>query len=84
MPKFSKILYLIKRVHTNSAKVLAGGKAIKYVLKQDVWQFNVCKGKHTTKVCVHLDLTEEPTQDVIVKDLVRYISLMEEIHKNCA
>jgi len=65
-------------------RFLQGERTTEYVLKKDVWQFNVGKGKPTTKVCVHLDLAEEPTQDVIVKDLVRYISLMEEIHKNCA
>ena len=37
------------------------------MLNQDVWQFHIEKGKHTTKVCVHLDLTEEPVQDEIVK-----------------
>lgn len=50
---------------------------------QDVWSFNVGKGKHTTKVCVHLDLAEEPSQELIVEDLVKYISAIEEI-KSCA
>lgn len=52
--------------------------------QQDVWQFHIGKGKHTTKVCVHLDLAEEPAQDEIVKNLVDYVTAMEDICKTCA
>lgn len=52
--------------------------------QQDLWQFHIGKGKHTTKVCVHLDLTEEPAQDEIVKNLVDYVTAIEDICKTCA
>lgn len=54
------------------------------MLNLDVWQFYIRKGKHTTKVCVHLDLAEEPAQDEIVKNLVDYVTAMEDICKTCA
>lgn len=54
------------------------------MLNQDVLQFHIGKGKHTTKVCVHLDLAEEPAQDEIVKNLVDYVTAMEDICKTCA
>ncbi|HIS74315.1 TPA: hypothetical protein IAA86_04760 [Candidatus Galligastranaerophilus intestinavium] len=50
---------------------------------QDVWNFNISKGKHTAKVCVHLDLEEEPSEELIVQDLVKYIMALEKI-KYCA
>lgn len=53
-------------------------------MAQDMWNFKVKKGKHTKKVCVHLDLDFDPKQDEVVKELVRYISAFEEIVKTCA
>lgn len=54
------------------------------MLKQDVWTFNIGKGKHTKKVCVHLDLADTPSEEVIVNDIVRYIVAVEDICKTCA
>ncbi len=50
--------------------------------QQDTWQFNVGKHKQAIRVIVNLDLNEEPTQDELVNELVRYISAFEEIKQN--
>lgn len=53
-------------------------------MAQDMWNFKVGEGRHTKNVCVHLDLEFEPAQDEVVKELVKYISVFEEILKTCA
>ena len=53
-------------------------------MAQDMWNFKVGNGKHTTKVCVHLDVEIEPEQDKVVSELVRYISIFEDVVRTCA
>lgn len=51
-------------------------------IQQDVWRFSVDKGKQLTKVVVHLDLDEEPNQEEIVNELIRYICAFEKIKQS--
>ena len=53
-------------------------------MAHDMWNFKVGDGKHTKKVCVHLDLEFEPIQEEVANELVRYISVFEEIQRTCA
>lgn len=48
---------------------------------KDVWEFYVGKNKKAVKVRVHLDITDELTQEFIVKELVRYICAFENIKR---
>lgn len=51
---------------------------------KDTYQFYVGQGKKITPVVVHLDYEEEPNQQEVVDELVRYISAFEEITRTCA
>lgn len=47
----------------------------------DTWNFFVGKESKQVRVCVHLDMKEIPTQEMVVKQLVTYLSAFEDIRK---
>ena len=81
MPKIINYCTFHLKVHTSTC--IAGRKST-FPMAQDMWNFKVGNGKHTTKVCVHLDLEVEPEQEEVVKELVKYVSIIEKLVKTCA
>lgn len=47
----------------------------------DTWNFFVGKESKQVRVCVHLDMKEIPTQEMVVKQLVMYLYAFEGIKK---
>ncbi len=51
-------------------------------MNSDIWSFKIKHDKKTVTVRVHLDLDEQPSEKDVVQNLVRYITLLENIKKN--